>query len=314
MQVSEEQAFYILARVLKGHNLRSFYTEDLNGVRVRMFQMDKLVQTLFPTMYLHLEKLGVSIGLLLTPWFMTAFSYQLPLDVAFRVMDILLVEGITTLFRFALAILLMCEQEILLLDVEAVRDYFRKLLREKFQDPDELISVAYGVTVSVSQLHKLEQEYIDRGDEINGTETKKEIKTPEKSKMKANQMMVEIYELRGKLSKAELQLSELTEIAESHKSKAETEKLALVGQLGDAMEKNALYEQENGSLKEKLKITSNELIIIKKMYEETKECEKILAEELYEVRKMTQVKKTHKVNFKILHHTASTPHLKKSWG
>ncbi len=44
IKVPEEQAFYILARLLKGHDLRSFYTEDMRGVQLRMYQMSKLVE------------------------------------------------------------------------------------------------------------------------------------------------------------------------------------------------------------------------------------------------------------------------------
>lgn len=40
----EEQAFYILSRLLKGHDLRSFYTEDMRGVQLRVFQMNRLIQ------------------------------------------------------------------------------------------------------------------------------------------------------------------------------------------------------------------------------------------------------------------------------
>lgn len=84
-------------------------------------------QQLFPAMYKHLESLDVKISLVLIPWFMTSFTYQvrinikfisiittkliccilqLPLAVAFRVMDALLLEGIPALFRIALSILL----------------------------------------------------------------------------------------------------------------------------------------------------------------------------------------------------------------
>lgn len=36
--------FYMLARLMRGHDLRSIYTEDMRGVQLRMFQMNKLVQ------------------------------------------------------------------------------------------------------------------------------------------------------------------------------------------------------------------------------------------------------------------------------
>ncbi len=43
----EERAFFILARLLKGHDLRSFYTEDMRGVQLRMFQMNRLIQQVY---------------------------------------------------------------------------------------------------------------------------------------------------------------------------------------------------------------------------------------------------------------------------
>ena len=51
-------------------------------------------------------------------WFLTMFASSLPLDVAFQVMDIFLVEGIDVIFRLGLALLEHSHDRLLELDLE----------------------------------------------------------------------------------------------------------------------------------------------------------------------------------------------------
>jgi len=283
MNVNEELAFYLLARLLQGHNLRSFYTEDMHGVKMRMYQMNTLTQTLFPDMYKHLEKLGVSIALVTTPWFMTAFGYQLPLEVAFRVMDVLFLEGIIAYFKIALAILVLCEEEIMELQVETVMDYFRSDLRSKFQNPQQLMSIAHAVNVSVPQLEQMELEFL-QSDELaksnEGIEPRKVVQQDKNVKI-----VIENHELRETVFAKEREIEKMAKEMEAFKTKMENDKIALIERLGITLDKVNSLEQEIIRLNEKTKVIEREAKQAKLNSDELVKCNFALSQELYMIRK-----------------------------
>jgi Holliday junction resolvase RusA-like endonuclease len=291
MKVPEEQAFYILARLMRGHDLRSIYTEDMRGVQLRMFQMNKLVQQLFPALYKHMEALEVKISLILIPWFMTAFCYQLPLAVAFRVMDSLLLEGIPALFRVALSILLMCEADVMGLDEQGIMEYFRSDLRSKFNDPQQLMNIAYAVNVSVPQLEQMELEFI---------QTEKNLPTPSPSpfvdesykkwsaeKIHVNQILVENHELREKNRQQAEELQALQASSEQYKKKMEAEKINLLRRLTLVNESLEIALAEKKEMREKMGRSEKDLDNMQANIKDLMTANVALSEELRHVRPPT---------------------------
>jgi hypothetical protein len=65
-------------------------------------------------------------------WFMTVFAYKFPLELVFRVYDILLVEGADALLRFAIALLKMNHDRILSLDFEVLIEFLKHGLFEPY--------------------------------------------------------------------------------------------------------------------------------------------------------------------------------------
>jgi hypothetical protein len=291
MKVPEEQAFYILARLMRGHDLRSIYTEDMRGVQLRMFQMNKLVQQLFPAMYKHMEGLEVKVSLVLIPWFMTAFCYQLPLTVAFRVMDIMLLEGIPALFRIALSILLMCEADVMSQDEQGIMEYFRSDLRSKFSDPQQLMNIAYAVNVSVPQLEQMELEFI---------QAEKNLPPPTPSpfvdenyrkwsaeKMRINQILVENHELREKNRQQSEELQSLQVAHEQYRKKMEAEKVAMLKRLTMVNESLEIALAEKKEMREKVGRSEKDLDTMHANLKDLMTANITLSEELRNVRPPT---------------------------
>jgi len=277
---------------LKGHNLRSFYAEDMRGVRLRMFQMNKITQLLFPNLYKHMEDLGVSVAAVTIPWLMTAFGYQLPLDVSLRVTDVLLFEGIPALFRIALAILVICEQEIMELAVDDVMDYFRSDLRAKFRDPQQLMTTAYAVNVSISQLETLECEFLQGEHQVDNMQSEFDSKSAEEAEEKQttlrySQSLVDSHELKEKLIRKTNEYETLANQFETFQKKLEGEKIILVERLGKLLDKLNSAEAENKRLAEKLFTMEDSLTLYKNHCRELSDCNQTLAQEIHKLKKKT---------------------------
>ena len=77
-----------------------------------------------------------------------------------RIMDCFLSEGIETIFRLALTLLMMGKHELLLLDMEGVIKYFQKEMPKKFDaDQEAVFSMAFLIKINQKKMRRLEKEY-----------------------------------------------------------------------------------------------------------------------------------------------------------
>ena len=159
-QMPEEEAFASLVRILEDYNLRELYKEGMEGMRVRAYQLNALVQEQLPGLHRHMGECGIQPLMYAAQWFMALYATDFPLAVVLRIVDVMLVEGEDVLMRVALA-LLRANQEILLkLKFESLLDHLRHHLYTEttFREPSELISEAMRVRLSERRLEKLAEE------------------------------------------------------------------------------------------------------------------------------------------------------------
>lgn len=167
----DEEAFCVLVRLMDSYNLRSHFTADMPGLQLRLYQFDRLVEDLLPLLYTHLVRKGVKSSMFASQWFMTLFSYRFPLSLVYRVLDIVLAEGIEATFRFALALLQKCEDDLLLLEFEDILAYLQGDLYEAYRqhtdDEDEwrandFVRDAYSIRITPLMLDQYESEWNEK--------------------------------------------------------------------------------------------------------------------------------------------------------
>jgi hypothetical protein len=90
----------------------------------RMYQFDQLLLLQMPQLHRHLEAQGVLPSMYASQWFMTFFAYRCPLDLVFRVFDLVFVDGAHIVLNFALALMKKNQQTILSLEFEALLEFF----------------------------------------------------------------------------------------------------------------------------------------------------------------------------------------------
>lgn len=94
-------------------------------------------------------------------WFSTLFVYNFPLDVVARLWDIFFVEGVEYLFKVALAVLTIFQEELLLLSFEGIVKFLKDRERNNVElDADQLIRVAETMwCVDKDSLDRLEDRF-----------------------------------------------------------------------------------------------------------------------------------------------------------
>lgn len=125
-----------------------------------IYQLECLVQELLPELNRHFQSQNYHCSMYSSSWFLTLFTSALPLTVAFRVIDLFLLEGIEIIFRISVAILMICKEQLLKLDMEGLLKFFQKEVPAKCEiDPDYLIQLAMAIKYDQKKMKKLSKDY-----------------------------------------------------------------------------------------------------------------------------------------------------------
>ncbi|KAI9207009.1 rab-GTPase-TBC domain-containing protein, partial [Polychytrium aggregatum] len=159
--MSEVEAFSVLIRLMEdikissatGRSkfpLRSLFIESLVGLHQILRFHDELVKIRLPVLYEHFERHEIDATKYAQTWFLTLFSYQVPIPFVLRIMDIILSENaFETLLRFSLA-LLRRNQSLLfeLSDMEAIVGVLKTsaIFKSYESNPEEWVEDAMEMT------------------------------------------------------------------------------------------------------------------------------------------------------------------------
>lgn len=128
----DEEAFCVLVRMMSSYEMRGHYTPDMNMLQLRLYQYELLMEEQVPIIHKHFQNQGIRSTMYASQWFMTLFAYKFPLELVFRVYDIIFVEGIDSLLRFAIALLKANHDKILNHDFETLIEYLKNGLFEYY--------------------------------------------------------------------------------------------------------------------------------------------------------------------------------------
>ncbi|GMR32167.1 hypothetical protein PMAYCL1PPCAC_02362 [Pristionchus mayeri] len=161
LQMPEEEAFAVLVRLMENYRLRELYKPTMTDLGLCMFQLECIVQEQMPDLFSHFNNMGFDTSMYASSWFLTLFTTTLPLEIANRIMDCFLVEGMEYIFCIAMAILQQARIDLLRLDMEGMLKYFQREIRERYEhDAELLFTVASMVTLNPKRMKKLEKDYL----------------------------------------------------------------------------------------------------------------------------------------------------------
>jgi hypothetical protein len=103
--MSEEEAFTLLVRLMSKYEVRSMFTTDMPGLHLRLYQFERLLEDYEPGLYCHLRRRHVGPQLYATQWFLTLFAYRFPLQLVLRVYDLIFSEGLTAILKFGIVLM-----------------------------------------------------------------------------------------------------------------------------------------------------------------------------------------------------------------
>lgn len=157
LNADEEACFWAALALLssgdKGCEVSQYYSDGMEMVLVDLAVLERLLQKHAPRISRRFGELDVSM-IWFSEWLHGLFSTVASMRVTVRVWDVLLNEGWKAWFRFALAVFLLREEEILQCEcLEEVMVHHKHWT--KGLDPDELVAAAFSVQIKRAELRKL---------------------------------------------------------------------------------------------------------------------------------------------------------------
>ncbi|KAI8875348.1 RabGAP/TBC, partial [Backusella circina FSU 941] len=115
INMPEQQAFSVFVRLMETHGMRTMFTQSMEGLHLRFYQFDCLLQEFLPDISLFFKEHGVHSQMYLSPWFLTLFAYVLPMDLVMRIYDLVFLQGaaIETMMRVALSLIMRASPHIM---------------------------------------------------------------------------------------------------------------------------------------------------------------------------------------------------------
>uniref|UniRef100_A0A0N4ZSN6 PH domain-containing protein n=1 Tax=Parastrongyloides trichosuri TaxID=131310 RepID=A0A0N4ZSN6_PARTI len=111
--LSAEDSFWFLVAITEKYFPPSYYDENLTSAQAHMEVLKELIEVKLPKLAQHLEMFDIDLTTVTLNWFLTLFYDAVPFQTMLRIWDCFLVEGPKVLFRFALALLALHEDELL---------------------------------------------------------------------------------------------------------------------------------------------------------------------------------------------------------
>lgn len=155
------------------YSLRPSFLPSLSGLHMRIYQFSALLKQHHAKLHNHLAELGIEPAYL-SQWFLSCFAVTCPLQMLFRIYDVIFAEGANeTVMRVALA--LMRRHEERMLATTEFEEVMQLLLgRELWDcyggDADELVDdfTSLGEIVTFARLAELEKEFDNKSSESVG--------------------------------------------------------------------------------------------------------------------------------------------------
>ena len=152
LNLDEYDAFTCFANLLNIPILQSFFRIDDRRMHLFFLGFDKLLASFFPKVADKLNFLGMASNFYMLDWVFTLFSKPFDIDVACRLWDVFFRDGELFIYRAALGILRMLQDELMSLNefIDAAQLFSR--IPSKYNEPEILFENISKINVTMKQV------------------------------------------------------------------------------------------------------------------------------------------------------------------
>ncbi|CAB4408259.1 unnamed protein product [Rhizophagus irregularis] len=304
LNMPDEEAFCVLVKLMTFYNMRSHFLPGMDGLQLRLYQFDRLVEEMLPKVHNHLQAQGINSSM---------------------IYDTIFTEGIEAIFRFSIALLKKNEKRIVEMEFETLLEYLKSGLFENYQinhtgvlaqlvketqyHTNDFVKDAYDIRITPKKLNKYQQAYYAHQEaekrkllaeaeaieklRSNNIQLSSRVKQLEGSLQTLNREHVELanelINTRMELAKSNDENKELHSTVEELHKIVELQPAEIEAKLREEMnilaEKNISLVQKNNLLEDQLANLENMLIESKMRYAESENEREVLQRKWNDLKK-----------------------------
>ena len=156
LQMDKFQSFVCLMNITLNPNILPFYRLEEKGIRQRLEIFNDIFSCNLPKLFEHFSLLEVYPEHYMIDWMMTLFTRNLHIDLAVRIWDVYMIEGIKSLYKAAIVILVYFEKKFILMDFDDILTNLKNIQDLKM-DQDTFIDSMRNVKFTDKILHKIQK-------------------------------------------------------------------------------------------------------------------------------------------------------------
>ena len=162
LQMDKFTSFVCFMNIILSPNILPFYRLDENNIKKRLELFDEIFKLNLPELYIHFQENEVFPEHYLLEWFMTLFTRNLKIELALRIWDIYMIEGIISIYKSAIVIFNLSEKQLLKMDFAEIMNFLKNLDKNNYDEDkfvEEFNNVKFNENI-INKIHHLSEEYL----------------------------------------------------------------------------------------------------------------------------------------------------------
>ena len=162
LQMDKFQAFVCFMNIILSPNILPFYLLDEQNIKKRLDLFNDIFKINLPELFEHFKENEVMPEHYLLEWLMTLYTRNVYIDLAFRIWDIYMIEGIISLYKTAIVIFSIHQKDYLQMEFSDILNHLKNLETNKYNE-DKFIEAMNKVKFNdkiMNKIHQLNEEYL----------------------------------------------------------------------------------------------------------------------------------------------------------
>ena len=156
--LNEECSFWMLHSLMKNYGMEGFFLKGFPELRITLYVFLSLLKKILPKCFNLLKKFQVYPTMFASQWFITFYSCVFDFNILVRIFDCVFLEGFKIIYRIALAIFKINQEELLKKQsFENIMDFLKSITKNI--DENELMKECFKFSFSRKDIKKYEQLY-----------------------------------------------------------------------------------------------------------------------------------------------------------
>ena len=162
LQMDKFTSFVCFMNIILSPNILPFYRLDENNIKKRLELFDEIFKLNLPELYIHFQENEVFPEHYLLEWFMTLFTRNLKIELALRIWDIYMIEGILSIYKSGIVIFSLSEKKLLKMDFAEIMNFLKNLDKNNYDEDkfvEEFNNVKFNENI-INKIHQMSEEYL----------------------------------------------------------------------------------------------------------------------------------------------------------